>query len=92
MDARRRERVHDTAAGASRAQCFVDLACPFSYLAVERVHRAFAQVTWRLASNTGVDRRDPASDPTRAARVVASAERRAAELRLPLEWPDVFPR
>jgi 2-hydroxychromene-2-carboxylate isomerase len=74
-----------------RAQCYVDLACPFSYLAAERVQRAFTRLTWCLASNAAVDRRDPAADPSRAERVRATAERRA-ELRLPLEWPDRFPR
>jgi 2-hydroxychromene-2-carboxylate isomerase len=75
-----------------RAQCYVDLACPFSYLAAERVQRAFTQLSWCPASNAVVDRRDPAADPARADRVRETAERRAAELRLPLEWPDRFPR
>src|SRR5689334_4631600 len=29
-----------------RAQLFFDLACPFTYLATERVERAFSHVTW----------------------------------------------
>ena len=89
LDAHRRRR-HP--ADRLRAICHVDLGCPFSYLAAERVHRSFTQLTWCLASNAALDRRDPAADPARADRVRATAERRAAELRLPLEWPDGFPR
>jgi predicted DsbA family dithiol-disulfide isomerase len=77
---------------ARRAQVYVDLACPFSYLAAERIHRGFSRVTWRLASNASVDRRDPGADPTRRERVSAAAEARAAELHLPLEWPERFPQ
>lgn len=86
---RRRDRL--SAHSLGRAQCFLDLSCPFSYLAAERVGRAFASVTWRLASNGCVDRRDPTADPAHADRMRAAAERRAAQLRLPLEWPDRFP-
>ena len=89
LDSRRRRRhPHEIL----RAQCYVDLACPFSYLTAERVQRAFSNLSWCLAYNAVVDRRDPAADPARAARVRATAERRAAELRLPLLWPDRFPR
>jgi len=57
---------------------YFDLACPFSYLAAERVDRAFAAIEWR---------------PTMAAELrgpvyAEVAERRARELRLPLVWPD----
>ncbi len=74
-----------------RAQCFVDLACPFSYLAAERVERSFAKVTWRLASTAVLERRTPGADSVHAQATRAAAERRAAELRLPLQWPDRFP-
>ena len=37
-----------------RAQLFFDLACPFTYLAAERVERAFAHVTW-TAPRAGED-------------------------------------
>ncbi len=89
LASRRRQRV--LVATGGRAQCFVDLSCPFSYLTAERIGRAFASVTWRLASNGCIDRRDPTSDPAHADAVRTAAERRAAELRLPLEWPDRFP-
>jgi len=89
LDARRERR---TMIGSSRAQCFVDLACPFAYLTAERVQRRFSQVRWGLASDAIVDRHDPAADPARIDRIRAAAERRAFELRLPLVWPDRFPR
>jgi 2-hydroxychromene-2-carboxylate isomerase len=76
----------------ARAQVWVDLACPFSYLTAERVQRAFPHVTWRLATNASVDRRDPAADPAHAPRVVEAAGRRASELHLPLQWPERFPQ
>jgi 2-hydroxychromene-2-carboxylate isomerase len=74
-----------------RVQCYVDLSCPFSYLTAERVERTFAKVTWRLATTTAVERRDPGSDDADGSLARAAAERRAAELRLPLEWPDRYP-
>ena len=76
-----------------RAQLFFDLACPFTYLATERVERAFAHVTWTAASVGDAAaalprrRRRDASSASRAA-----AERRAATLRLPLVWPEGFPK
>ncbi len=91
VDLSSRRRDHPAPAAFGRVTCFVDLSCPFSYLAAERVGRAFGSVTWRLASNQCVDRRDPASDPAHAGQVRDAAERRADQLRLPLEWPDRFP-
>src|SRR4051812_1770900 len=75
-----------------RAQLFFDLACPFSYLATERVERAFPHVTWTPTSSETLQRRCLASDSEGVERVRAAAERRAAELRLPLVWPEGFPR
>jgi 2-hydroxychromene-2-carboxylate isomerase len=85
----------DAAAGpvsSARADFFFDLSCPFSYLAAERVERAFTQVTWRPASASALLRRDPAADRVDAERVRQAALARAAQLRMPLEWPDQFPR
>ena len=63
---------------------FFDLACPFSYLAAERVERLLGTVEWipavagaRIVGHPGVLR--------------AHAERRAAALRLPLVWPERYP-
>jgi 2-hydroxychromene-2-carboxylate isomerase len=74
-----------------RACCYVDLSCPFSYLAAERVERSFAKVHWRMAATSSVERRDPAAEGPHQADVRAAAELRAAELRLPLVWPDRYP-
>jgi 2-hydroxychromene-2-carboxylate isomerase len=64
---------------------FYDLACPFSYLAAERVERLLGNVDWvPVTSLTSRRRREMAE-------LRARAERRAAELRLPLVWPDRFP-
>jgi 2-hydroxychromene-2-carboxylate isomerase len=64
---------------------FYDLACPFSYLAAERVERLLGEVQWipvaAAATNTVRE----------TARLRADAESRATELRLPLVWPDQFP-
>ena len=76
----------------SRAQLFFDLACPFTYLAVERVARAFAHVTWTATSAETLQRGSLSADPDRVERVREAAERRAEQLRLPLEWPEHFPR
>ncbi|MHB8658353.1 MAG: DsbA family protein [Solirubrobacteraceae bacterium] len=70
---------------------FVDLACPFSYLAADRVERALGEVEWvptaPLASSTPHER----SKSQGLERATRSAEARAAELRLPLVWPERYP-
>jgi 2-hydroxychromene-2-carboxylate isomerase len=76
---------------STRAEFFFDLACPFSYLAAERVERAFSHVSWRPASMAVLARRDPAADAVDADHVRRAAMARAAQLRMPLEWPDGFP-
>jgi 2-hydroxychromene-2-carboxylate isomerase len=63
---------------------FFDLACPFSYLASERVERLLGEVQWIPAAGRPVERSDLSCFRSRA-------ERRAAELRLPLVWPEPFP-
>jgi 2-hydroxychromene-2-carboxylate isomerase len=74
-----------------RAEFFFDLACPFTYLAAERVERAFARVRWTPASSTALRCGSRASDQVALERVRAAAEARALELRLPLVWPERFP-
>jgi 2-hydroxychromene-2-carboxylate isomerase len=86
-DRRRRREERE----APRVKVFFDLACPFSYLTAERMERAFSRVTWRPASADALQCGDPLADPGRLERAQAAAERRAAELRLPLQWPDRFP-
>ena len=74
-----------------RAEFFFDLASPFTYLAAERVDRAFDAVTWTPAcARTLRCRSLPGADNDVDA-IVALAEERAAALRLPLEWPERWP-
>ena len=74
-----------------RAEFFFDLACPFTYLAAERVERAFDDVVWTPASKTALRVGSLDSDAGALEAVRAAAEERAAALRLPLEWPETFP-
>ena len=75
----------------SRVEFLFDLCCPFTYLAAERVERAFDDVVWTPASTTALRCGSLGSDPEHLEAVRSAAERRAAELRLPLVWPDTFP-
>jgi 2-hydroxychromene-2-carboxylate isomerase len=74
-----------------RVEFLFDLACPFTYLAAERVERAFGDVTWRPASSTALRAGSLASDELALAGVRSAAEQRARELRLPLVWPESWP-
>jgi 2-hydroxychromene-2-carboxylate isomerase len=76
---------------ALRAEFLFDLSCPFTYLACERVERAFDDVTWTPASATALRRASLATDEAALTGVRAAAEERAAALRLPLIWPDNWP-
>jgi 2-hydroxychromene-2-carboxylate isomerase len=69
---------------SSPAVFYFDLACPFSYLAAERIERVLSDVEWIPVSITTADERHPSH--SRAQR--GWAELQAAELRLPLVWPD----
>jgi 2-hydroxychromene-2-carboxylate isomerase len=75
----------------ARAEFLFDLACPFTYLAAERVDRAFDHVVWTPASGTVLRGGSLVSDPDAEAAVRVAAAERAAALRLPLEWPESFP-
>ena len=86
----RRDRPR-TRPASLRAEFMFDLACPFTYLAAERVERAFDDVTWTAASSTALRRGSLASDELALTAVRAVAEERAAVLRLPLVWPDNWP-
>jgi 2-hydroxychromene-2-carboxylate isomerase len=70
----------------TRAEFHYDLACPFAYLAAERVERAFDDVIWTASSATALRCAEAAQAGVRAA-----AEERAAVLRLPLVWPERWP-
>jgi 2-hydroxychromene-2-carboxylate isomerase len=92
--AQRREAVRRRARGRepARAQLFFDLACPFTYLATERVERTFAHVTWTATSSETLQRRCLGDDAETLDQVRAAAELRAAALRLPLVWPEGHPK
>ena len=64
---------------------FFDLACPFSYLAAERVERLLGEVQWIPAADR------PVGHQAKLSSFRSRAESRAAELRLPLVWPERFP-
>jgi len=71
----------------ARPAFFFDVCCPFSYLAAERVERLLGEVEWIPTSSVAL--RDGTCEMSREE--MEAAERRAAELRLPLVWPDRFP-
>ncbi len=71
-----------------RPAFFFDLACPFSYLAAERVERVLGEVEWIPATSAALREGRPPRD---LATLRAEAEWRALELRLPLVWPENFP-
>jgi len=88
MEARRRTRGRDLRPRIRPAVSFAfDLASPGTYLAAERVDRLFPGVTWVPALGDGLSAGTPASARDRAGRR-AAARARAAELRLPLVWPE----
>jgi 2-hydroxychromene-2-carboxylate isomerase len=87
----RRERPRQRRHASLRAEFLFDLACPFTYLAAERVERAFDDVTWTPASATALRRESPGGDDGALAVMRAVAEERAAAVRLPLIWPDNWP-
>src|SRR4051794_3073830 len=72
--------------GPIQIDFYFDLASPFIYLAAERVDRTFRNVTWipafRRLAGQGAD----------LVRERTSADARAAALRLPLVWPEGWPR
>lgn len=68
-----------------RATFSFDLALPETYLAAERVDHMIAGVRWQAASAQVVH-----GGPLQLDALMASAEERAAVLRVPLVWPDRF--
>jgi 2-hydroxychromene-2-carboxylate isomerase len=74
-----------------RAEFLFDLACPFTYLAAERVDRAFDDLHWTPASTTALRAGSLGTDAAALDRVWAAAEERAVALRMPLVWPERFP-
>jgi 2-hydroxychromene-2-carboxylate isomerase len=67
-----------------RIAFFFDLACPFSYLAAERVERTLGAVAWVPVA--------PLGDRVLDERALLAAENQAQGMRLPLVWPDGWPK
>ena len=71
-----------------RPAFFFDLACPFSYLAAERVERMLGDIEWvptpsePLSGSVSEEQRDA---------IVMRAATMAQAARLPIVWPDNFP-
>ena len=91
LDERRARLRPEAAADAVRAEFLFDLASPFTYLAAERVDRAFDEVTWTPACARTLRCAAVPADFGDVQDIVDLAEERAAALRLPLEWPERWP-
>jgi 2-hydroxychromene-2-carboxylate isomerase len=78
------------AARSPRVTFYFDVTSPWTYLAAERADRLFHGARWAPAIGDALSAGRFAADPRDAARREA-AERRAAELGLPLVWPDTWP-
>lgn len=89
-----RRRALRPAAGAARrrlpATFYFDLALPGTYLAAERVDRLVGDVRWCPASEVAAGAAGAGRAGTQAT-LMSAAAARAAELSLPLVWPDRFP-
>jgi 2-hydroxychromene-2-carboxylate isomerase len=64
---------------------YFDLLSPWTYLAAERVERQFAGMRWRPVVPDVLAPEETDEDARRA------VELRAAELRMPLVWPETWP-
>ncbi len=71
-----------------RPAFFFDVACPLSYLAAEHMERTFGELDWVPVSGAAL--RGERSD-AEIAQLRRVAEDQAAELHLPLVWPESFP-
>jgi 2-hydroxychromene-2-carboxylate isomerase len=94
LAAHRRRRVERAARGHGellQTEFLFDLACPFTYLAAERVERAFDSIVWTPVAGASVTRTARCSDPAAARRLCKAVEARAAQLRMPLVWPERYP-
>src|ERR1700742_2836649 len=91
LEDRRARRRPETQGEAVRAEFLFDLASPFTYLAAERVDRAFDAVTWTPACARTLRCRALPGVGGDVDALVELAEGRATALRLPLEWPERWP-
>jgi 2-hydroxychromene-2-carboxylate isomerase len=90
-DRRARRRPEAAVGDAVRAEFLFDLASPFTYLAAERVDRAFDEVTWTPACSRTLRCASMPVDFGDVQEIVNAADERAAALRLPLEGPERWP-
>jgi 2-hydroxychromene-2-carboxylate isomerase len=90
-DRRARRRPEAVPGDVIRAEFLFDLASPFTYLAAERVDRAFDEVTWTPACSRTLRCAAMPADFGDVQEIVDAAEGRAAALRLPLVWPERWP-
>jgi 2-hydroxychromene-2-carboxylate isomerase len=90
-DRRVRRRPDAITGNTVRAEFLFDLGSPFTYLAAERVDRAFDAVTWTPACARTLRCRSLPANAEEVDPVMELAEARAAALRLPLEWPERWP-
>jgi 2-hydroxychromene-2-carboxylate isomerase len=90
-DRRARGRPDAAIGKAVRAEFVFDLGSPFTYLAAERVDRAFDAVTWTPACARTLRCRSLPANQSEIDPIMELAEERAAALRLPLEWPERWP-
>src|SRR3954452_13251178 len=90
-DRRARRRPETNMGDAVRAEFLFDLASPFTYLAAERVDRAFDEVTWTPACARTLRCAAMPADFGDVQAIADLARERAAALRLPLEWPERWP-
>jgi 2-hydroxychromene-2-carboxylate isomerase len=88
---------HDRGAGAGRetvaptpATLWFDLGSPATYFAAERAERMFPGLSWRPVLSVARGAQGPASAAFRE-RAARMAIARAAELRMPLVWPESHP-
>jgi 2-hydroxychromene-2-carboxylate isomerase len=73
-----------------RVTFFFDLACPYTYLAAERIDRRFCGAQWRPAVGRRLDA-GPLARGMVDVRELDAVEQRARELHMPLVWPERFP-
>jgi len=89
---RRRQGARERAADVT---FFFDLACPYTYLAAERLDRRFCDASWRPATFGRHLTASPVLAGGREGRIDGHAQRavelRARELHMPLVWPERFP-
>ena len=65
---------------------FFDLACPFSYIAADRIERLLGDVEWVPVPGAALRDEQPDLEETKS-----RAEELARAARLPLIWPEHFP-